>query len=150
MRVPLTTNLPETGRPEVLCYLQLLETSKPFLMNLARMPALQTCLLFGRSSTVPPAFAGSVRAVLTSGRTSAARVRPPTRTVDTDTATTRIVVDNWLTFQFEDANVAGQQLAIADQFRGRWKRMVNRRLRDAARVRRVTHAQSSGGKRKWP
>jgi len=41
----------ETSRPEVLCYLQLLETTKPFLMNLVRLPALQTSLLFGRSST---------------------------------------------------------------------------------------------------
>ena len=55
-------------------------------------------------------------------------------TVDTDTATTRLVVDDWLTFQFDDANLAGQQLAIADQFRARWKRLVHRRLRDAARV----------------
>ena len=56
-------------------------------------------------------------------------------TVDTDTATTRLVVDDWLTFHFEDAGLAGQQLAIADQFRARWKRLVHRRLRDAARVR---------------
>lgn len=41
----------ETSRPEVLCYLQLLETTKPFLMNLVRLPALQVSLLFGRSST---------------------------------------------------------------------------------------------------
>lgn len=34
--------------PEVLCFLQILETTKPYLMNLVRVPALQTVLLFGR------------------------------------------------------------------------------------------------------
>jgi hypothetical protein len=38
-----------SASPEFLCYLQLMETTKPYLMNLVRVPALQTSLLFGRS-----------------------------------------------------------------------------------------------------
>jgi hypothetical protein len=39
---------------EVLCYAQMLETNKPYLLNLVRVPSLQTCLLFGDRSTSSP------------------------------------------------------------------------------------------------
>ncbi len=36
---------------EVLCYLQLLETNKPYLLNVFRIHGLHGCLLFSRSGT---------------------------------------------------------------------------------------------------
>ncbi|KAI9138090.1 P-loop containing nucleoside triphosphate hydrolase protein [Paraphysoderma sedebokerense] len=38
-----------TGIDELICYLQLLETTKPYLMNLIRVPAVHTCLMFAKS-----------------------------------------------------------------------------------------------------
>ena len=134
-----------TTRPEVLCYLQLLETTKPFLMNVLRLPALQACLLFGHTGAfcvwrlwtalgawmcVRAPFL--MRVCQQSTVSAAARCERP---VDTDTATTRVIVDNWIVFSFEDGNDAGHQLAMANQFRGRWKQLVNQRLRLSARVR---------------
>ena len=45
-----------------------------------------------------------------------------------------MIVDDWLEYIFEDSNVAGQQLVIANQFRSLWKRLVNLRLKLAAKV----------------
>lgn len=39
---------------EVLCYQQLLETNKTYVMSLQRLPALATFLLFARKSMPPP------------------------------------------------------------------------------------------------
>ncbi|KAJ3022102.1 DEAH (Asp-Glu-Ala-His) box polypeptide 34 [Thoreauomyces humboldtii] len=39
---------------EMLCYLSLLETHKPFLLNVVRVPALGACLLFARSMDFAP------------------------------------------------------------------------------------------------
>jgi hypothetical protein len=43
-----------SASPEFLCYMQLMETTKPYLINLLRVPALQTSLLFGRSIDTNP------------------------------------------------------------------------------------------------
>lgn len=40
------SKLPLSSKHQLLCYLSLLETSKPYLMNTLRMPAAQTLLLF--------------------------------------------------------------------------------------------------------
>lgn len=40
------SKLPLSSRHQLLCYLSLLETTKPYLMNTLRMPAAQTLLLF--------------------------------------------------------------------------------------------------------
>ena len=39
---------------ENLCYLQLLETNKPYLLNVFRSHGLHTCLLFSRSIDISP------------------------------------------------------------------------------------------------
>ncbi|KAJ3048899.1 DEAH (Asp-Glu-Ala-His) box polypeptide 34 [Rhizophlyctis rosea] len=41
-----------TSVSDMLCYLELLETNKPYLTNVMRVPALAACLLFGRSIDV--------------------------------------------------------------------------------------------------
>lgn len=38
-----------SSRHQLLCYLSLLETTKPYLMNTLRMPAVQTLLLFAHT-----------------------------------------------------------------------------------------------------
>ncbi|XP_031621594.1 probable ATP-dependent RNA helicase DHX34 [Contarinia nasturtii] len=43
------SKLPLSSRHQLLCYLSLLETTKPYLMNTLRMPAAQTLLLFSHS-----------------------------------------------------------------------------------------------------
>lgn len=45
---PYKSKLPLSSRHQLLCYLSLLETTKPYLMNTLRMPAAQTLLLFGK------------------------------------------------------------------------------------------------------
>ncbi|KAJ3327687.1 DEAH (Asp-Glu-Ala-His) box polypeptide 34, partial [Gonapodya sp. JEL0774] len=40
---------PKATIREILCYLQLLSTNKPYLMNVIRVPALHGCLIFARS-----------------------------------------------------------------------------------------------------
>ncbi|TPX59428.1 hypothetical protein PhCBS80983_g02487 [Powellomyces hirtus] len=39
---------------EMLCYVELLETNKPYLINVLRVPALGACLLFAKSIDVSP------------------------------------------------------------------------------------------------
>ncbi|XP_063894921.1 probable ATP-dependent RNA helicase DHX34 isoform X2 [Helicoverpa armigera] len=41
--------LPVSGRHQILCYLSLLETTKPYIVNSMRMPAAQTLLLLAHS-----------------------------------------------------------------------------------------------------
>lgn len=43
------SKLPLSSKHQLLCYLSLLETTKPYLMNTLRMPAAQTLLLFAHS-----------------------------------------------------------------------------------------------------
>ncbi|KND02720.1 uncharacterized protein SPPG_01803 [Spizellomyces punctatus DAOM BR117] len=50
----LATLHARTHVTEMLCYLELLETTKPYLMNVLRVPALSACLLFGRSIDISP------------------------------------------------------------------------------------------------
>ncbi|KXS09241.1 hypothetical protein M427DRAFT_49751 [Gonapodya prolifera JEL478] len=40
---------PRTTINEILCYLQLMSTNKPYLLNVIRVPALHSCLLFAKS-----------------------------------------------------------------------------------------------------
>ena len=37
---------------QLLCYLQLLETNKPYLLGLTRVPGIHTLLLFSKTSNV--------------------------------------------------------------------------------------------------
>ena len=41
---------------ELLCYLQLLETTKPYLTNVFRIHGLHTCLLFAKTVDVSPSM----------------------------------------------------------------------------------------------
>lgn len=43
------SKLPLSSRHQLLCYLSLLETTKPYLMNTMRLPAAQTLLLFAHA-----------------------------------------------------------------------------------------------------
>ncbi|XP_037036273.1 probable ATP-dependent RNA helicase DHX34 isoform X2 [Bradysia coprophila] len=43
------SKLPLSSRHQLLCYLSLLETTKPYLMNTMRLPAAQTLMLFAHS-----------------------------------------------------------------------------------------------------
>jgi len=45
----MTTNLAISSKHQLVCFLTLLETNKPYLMNTFRMPAVQTLLLFAHS-----------------------------------------------------------------------------------------------------
>ncbi|TPX35982.1 hypothetical protein SmJEL517_g01830 [Synchytrium microbalum] len=39
----------DTNAPELVCYVELLQTTKPFLTNVFRVPSMPSCLLFARS-----------------------------------------------------------------------------------------------------
>ncbi|KAJ3038261.1 DEAH (Asp-Glu-Ala-His) box polypeptide 34 [Rhizophlyctis rosea] len=50
----LATLHARTSVTDLLCYLELLETTKPYLTNVMRVPAVGSCLLFGRSIDISP------------------------------------------------------------------------------------------------
>ncbi|XP_063829961.1 probable ATP-dependent RNA helicase DHX34 [Ostrinia nubilalis] len=47
--VGFKSKLPVSGKHQILCYLSLLETTKPYIVNSMRMPAAQTLLLLAHS-----------------------------------------------------------------------------------------------------
>ncbi|XP_077299574.1 putative ATP-dependent RNA helicase DHX34 [Arctopsyche grandis] len=50
------SKLPISSKHQIICYLSLLETTKPYLMNSMRMPAAQTLLLFAHCIDTNMAF----------------------------------------------------------------------------------------------
>ncbi|CAG7718391.1 unnamed protein product [Allacma fusca] len=52
----MNTKLPIASKHQILFFLTLLETNKPYLMNTFRMPAIQTLLLFAHSIDTDPTF----------------------------------------------------------------------------------------------
>jgi len=42
---------PRIVNKEMLCFMNLLETTKPYLMNVLRVPAGHACILFAKSSS---------------------------------------------------------------------------------------------------
>ncbi|XP_071481519.1 probable ATP-dependent RNA helicase DHX34, partial [Diadema antillarum] len=89
-----------SARHQLLAYVSLLETNKPYLVNTMRVPALQTVLLYARS-------------------------------LDTNQACTRLVVDEWLEFCFTDSEVAEEILPAVLSLRAAWIRILEMRLKES-------------------
>jgi hypothetical protein len=52
----LDTIRPKTRTTELLCYVELLETTKPYLSNVMRIPAVHSCILFAEKLDISPNF----------------------------------------------------------------------------------------------
>lgn len=58
------SKIPLSSRHQLLCYLSLLETTKPYLMNTMRLPAAQTLLLFAHSIDTNSTFSRYVLEIM--------------------------------------------------------------------------------------
>lgn len=107
---------------QLLAFVSLLETTKPYLVNCLRVPALQVgsrcflllLLFLAAPQTVP---ASLLQALLLFSRS-----------LDTNGDCTRLVADGWLELTLPDAAAALRFLAAALQLRTSWEKLLDQQL----------------------
>lgn len=113
------SKLPLSSRHQLLCYLSLLETTKPYLMNTMRLPAAQTLLLFAHSIDTNSTFS---RYVLLDRNE-----RHPDDNFYL-TFDNRMVCDSWLCLDFP-LHESGQALILkASNLRRKWNKLLANKL----------------------
>lgn len=107
---------------QLLAFVSLLETTKPYLVNCLRVPALQVgsrcfllLLLFLAAPQTAPA--SLLQALLLFSRS-----------LDTNGDCTRLVADGWLELTLPDAAAALRFLAAALQLRTSWEKLLDQQL----------------------
>ncbi|KAJ3300017.1 DEAH (Asp-Glu-Ala-His) box polypeptide 34 [Borealophlyctis nickersoniae] len=105
---------------ELLCYVELLETTKPYLTNVTRLPAFAACLLFGRSSA------------------------DTWLEVDVTPDLMHLIVDEWLVLRFGDPRMAEKVLVLAIWLRLAWEIVVSGKLQNAQRGLQTVEIPSAG------
>ncbi|KAI9091260.1 P-loop containing nucleoside triphosphate hydrolase protein [Phlyctochytrium arcticum] len=111
----LATLHARTHVKEILCYLELLETTKPYLMNVVRVPALAGCLLFGNNSKYHTCAPGIERFVIWTS-------------VDVSPDLLHIIVDEWLHISFGNKETAQKVLVISNYLRVSWDAIIRQKL----------------------
>lgn len=107
---------------QLLAFVSLLETTKPYLVNCLRVPALQVgsrcflllLLFLAAPQTIP---ASLLQALLLFSRS-----------LDTNGDCTRLVADGWLELTLPDAAAALRFLAAALQLRTSWEKLLDQQL----------------------
>jgi hypothetical protein len=90
---------------ELLCYLELMETTKPYMSQVTRVAALPVSLLFSKEGILVLIFV---------------IISPDLR---------HLIVDNWLHIEFESVEDSGNILALAIWLRNSWMSVVDRQLK---------------------
>lgn len=110
---------------QLLAFVSLLETTKPYLVNCVRVPALQVSSSLSSSSSLSPPSPSLphpepfclLQALLLFSRS-----------LDTSADCARLVADGWLEITVPDADSALRLLSAALQLRSAWEKLLHQLL----------------------
>uniref|UniRef100_A0A8D2L3Q1 ATP-dependent RNA helicase DHX34 n=1 Tax=Varanus komodoensis TaxID=61221 RepID=A0A8D2L3Q1_VARKO len=119
-----------SSRHQILAFVSLLETNRPYLVNCLRLPALQVRGFLGLIRLPGSQEAWCPRLALLS--------RPPqallllAQSLDTNADCTCVVADSWLELQIPSVEAAVRAVSTALRLRGSWEKVLDQQLESRA------------------
>lgn len=113
---------------QLLAFVSLLETNKPYLVNCVRVPALQVSARLFAPLLFLPVPSGSPSSPQTVGVLLFQALLLFSRSLDTSADCARLVADGWLEITVPDADSALRLLSTALQLRSAWEKLLHQLL----------------------
>ncbi|NXC22998.1 DHX34 helicase, partial [Corythaeola cristata] len=110
---------------QLLAFVSLLETNKPYLVSCVRVPALQVSSSLSSSSSPNPSIA-----FIPPNISLLQSLLLFSRSLDTNADCSRLVADGWLELTVPDAESALRLLSTALQLRASWEKLLHQLLEE--------------------